>query len=204
MDAENDVKIIERKSVYEGYFRLDRYLIQHRLFNGGFSKTLAREVFERGSAAAALLYDPLLDQVVLIEEFRIGALTDPESPWLLEVVAGILNTDEKSEAVITRETKEESGLEILNLHFMYHYWVSPGASTEQLTLFCAQVDASKASGIHGLEEEGEDIRVLAIPFEEAYQALEKGKIKNAPTIISLLWLRLNKDFLREKWLHLGL
>ena len=199
MRTESDVKIIQKNTVYQGFFRLDHYLVQHRLFEGGFSGTLEREVFERGSAAAALLYDPLLDQVVLIEQFRIGALTDPDTPWLLELVAGILDKNEKPEELVAREAEEEAGLQIHNLHFMYHYWVSPGASTEQLTLFCAQVDASKASGIHGLPEEGEDIRVLPMPVEKAYQLLEAGKIKNAPTMIGLLWLKLNQQVLKKKW-----
>jgi ADP-ribose pyrophosphatase len=198
--TKNDVNIIEKNALHQGFFRLDQYLVQHRLFAGGFSKTFPREVLERGSAAAALLYDPILDKVVLIEQFRIGALNDPESPWLIEVVAGILNPKEKPSDLIVRETEEEAGLEVLDLHFMYQYWVSPGGSTEHLTLFCAKVDASRASGIHGLPDEGEDIRILVVSPEEAYQALEKGKIKNAPTIIGLLWLQLNKELLRSKWL----
>lgn len=197
--TKTDVNILEQKTLYQGFFRLDHYLLQHRLFAGGFSKTLSREVFERGSAAAALLYDPIRDKIVLIEQFRVGALQDPESPWLIEVVAGILNPGEKLTDLITRETKEEAGLDVFDLHFMYHYWVTPGASTEQLTLFCAKVDSTKADGIHGLAEEGEDIRILVVSPEEAYELLDHGKIKNAPTIIGLLWLRLNKEWLREKW-----
>ena len=199
--TKNDVKIIEKSTLYQGFFRLDHYLIQHRLFAGGFSKTLSREVFERTGVAAALLYDPQLDKVVLLEQFRIGALNDAESPWLIELVAGILNPEEKADDLIVRETEEEAGLKVLDLHFMYDYWVTPGASTEHLTLFCAKVDASKASGIHGLPDEGEDIRTLVLSPEEAYQALEEGKIKNAPTIIGLLWLQLNKKLLKLKWLE---
>jgi ADP-ribose pyrophosphatase len=196
----NHVKIIEKKTMYQGFFRLDRYLLQHRLFNGEFSPPLEREVFERGSAAAALLYDPVLDKLVLIEQFRVGALTDPESPWLIETVAGVLKPNEDPKDLIVRETMEEAGLVILDLHFIYHYWVSPGASTEQITLFCAKVDATQAAGIHGLVEEGEDIRSIVISPSEAFIALEKGYIKNAPTIISLQWLQMHKSVLQKKWL----
>lgn len=198
-DQEN-VTIIEKKTVYQGFFRLDRYLLQHSLFQGGFSPTLEREVFERGSAAAALLYDPVLDKLVLIEQFRVGALTDPESPWLIETVAGVLQPNEDPKDLIVRETMEEAGLEILDLHFMYHYWVSPGGSTEQITLFCAKVDSTQATGVHGLVEEGEDIRSIVVSPAEAFDALEKGDIKNAPTIISLQWLQMHKDVLQKKWL----
>ena len=116
--TKTDVNILEQKTVYQGFFRLDHYFVQHRLFAGGFSKTLSREVFERGSAAAALLYDPIRDKIVLIEQFRIGALQDSESPWLIEVVAGILNQDEKTTDLIVRETKEEAGLEVLRSTFI--------------------------------------------------------------------------------------
>ena len=154
---------------------------------------------EKCGAACALLYDPYLDKVVLIEQFRVGALADTESPWLIELIAGLLGPEETPEALVVRETKEEADLEILNLHFICQYWVTPGFSSEQVTLFCAKVDAAKAAGIHGLAEEGEDIRVMVVTPEEAYEAIEKGQIKNAPTIIGLQWLKLNKAMLREKW-----
>lgn len=195
----NPVKIVEKKSVYRGFFRIDRYLVQHRLFKGGFSNILQREVFERGSAAAALLYDPILDKLVLIEQFRIGALKDPESPWLIEVVAGVLKPQEEPQDLIIRETQEEADLEILDLHYICRYWVSPGGSTEQITLFCGRVDARKAGGIHGLPEEGEDIRSIVLSPSDAYVLLEKGQIKNAPTIIGLQWFQKNKKFLQEMW-----
>jgi ADP-ribose pyrophosphatase len=196
---ENDIKIIEKKTVYQGFFRVVHYLAQHRLFAGGWSQTIEREVMDKRGAAAGLLYDPNEDKVVLIEQFRIGALADPESPWLLELVAGVLELDEEPEALVVRETAEEAGLEVTDLHFICQYWVSPGISTEQVTLFCAKVDSTKAGGIHGLPEEGEDIRVTVVTPEQAYEALEKGQLKNAPTIIGLQWLRVNKKMLQAKW-----
>jgi ADP-ribose pyrophosphatase len=197
--AEQDVKIIEKKTVYQGFFRIHYYAVQHRLFAGGWSRTLEREVFDKEGAACALLYDPHVDKVVLIEQFRIGALADQESPWLIELVAGLLEPGETPEELVHRETQEEANLTVLDLQFICQYWVTPGVSTEQVNLFCAKVDATRANGIHGLPEEGEDIRVMVVDPEEAYQALEKGYIKNAPTIIGLQWLKLNKSLLQEKW-----
>jgi ADP-ribose pyrophosphatase len=84
------VEILDQTVGYNGYFRIERYRLRHRLFSGTWSRELVREVFERGHAAAVLPYDPVLDQVVLIEQFRIGALQTPGDPWLVEIVAGII------------------------------------------------------------------------------------------------------------------
>lgn len=197
--ADNDVKIIEKKTLYRGFLSVEQYFLQHRLFAGGWSQTIKREVFKKSGAAAALLYDPNLDKVVLLEQFRVGALEDKNSPWLVEVVAGLLEPEEQPVELVVRETKEEASLEVADLEFICQYWVTPGFSTEQVTLFCAKVDASKAGGIHGLPEEEEDIRTIVVTPEEAYQAMADGQIKNAPTIISLQWLQINKARLRAKW-----
>jgi ADP-ribose pyrophosphatase len=183
------LKFLKKKTVYQGFFAVTQYQIQHRLFAGGWSVPLKREVVDKCGAAAVLLHDPVLNKLVLIEQFRIGALADPDGPWLIELVAGILEVGEAPEALVTRETQEEAGLEIGDLQFICRYWVTPGFSNEQVTLFYAKVDASNAGGIHGLSHEGEDIRVIVVSPEEAYEALEKGQIKNAPTIIALQWLK---------------
>lgn len=198
--ADNDVKIVEKKTLYRGFLSVEQYFLQHRLFAGGWSQTIKREVFKKAGAAAALLYDPNLDKVVLLEQFRVGALEDKSSPWLIEVVAGLLEPEEQPAELAVRETKEEADLDVADLEFICQYWVTPGFSTEQVTLFCAKVDASKAGGIHGLPEEGEDIRIIIVTPEEAYQGIVDGQIKNAPTIISLQWLQINKDRLRAKWM----
>ncbi len=194
-----DVEIIEKQAAFQGFFRVDNYQIRHRLFKGGWSKPLQRELFERGHAAAVLLVDPLLNKIVLIEQFRMGPLNQSQYPWLLELVAGIIEPNETPEQVVNRESQEEAGLVIQEVFPMVEYWVSPGASTEKVNLFCARVDASKAGGIYGLEAEGEDIRVWVFSVEEVYQMLEKGKINNASTLIALQWFKLNEKQIRQQW-----
>ena len=193
------VEIFDKTVVYNGFFRLERYRLRHRLFSGAWSHELAREVFERGHAAAVLPYDPGRDQVVLIEQFRVGALEAPGGPWLLEIVAGVIDAGETPVEVIRREAVEESGCTLQDIVPICEYLVSPGGTSERLTLFCGKVDASLAGGTHGLAEEGEDTRVVVLEFAEAVAHLQAGKISAAAPIIALQWLMLNREQLRRRW-----
>lgn len=185
-------KILSKNIAYQGYFRIEAYELQFEKYDGNLSAPVKREIFERGIAVAVLPYDPILDKVVLIEQFRIGALKDDNSPWLLEVVAGIIEPGETPAEVARRETKEESGLDIQTLIPITKYWVSPGGTTETVDLFCAKVDASQAGGVFGLDLEDEDVKALAMSTEEAFAKVRSGEIRNAPSIIALQWLELNK------------
>ena len=190
---------IERKeSLYEGFFQAARYFFRHSLFKGGQSDTVAREAFLRTPAAAVLLYDPELDNVVLIEQFRLGPMIEDDNPWMLEIVAGIAEPDENPEDVVIREAMEESGCTVSKLFPLYSYYPSPGACNEVIHLYCGLTDSSKAGGIHGLESENEDIKVHVIPAEEALAMLNSGHINNASTIIALQWLSANRETLQER------
>jgi ADP-ribose pyrophosphatase len=199
MFTQNDYEIIQRDVPYQGIFRIARYQLRFRLFNGGWSPVVVREVMERKSAAGVLMYDPLLEQVVLIEQFRPGAIADPQSPWLIEVVAGVLEPNEAAKDLAIREANEEAGCDILDLCPICEYFVSPGGANEFFQLFCGRIDASKAGGLHGLKEENEDIRAFAVPLEEAFGLLQEGKIKTSPAIISIQWLQLNHSWLKQLW-----
>lgn len=197
--TQNDYEITKREVPYEGTFRMARYQLRFRLFNGDWSNIITREVMERSSAVAVIPYDPILDEVVLIEQFRPGALANPQSPWLIEIVAGIISPKEKPTFVAEREMVEEAGCEILDLYQICEYFVSPGGSNEYLYLFCGRVNASQAIGIHGLPEENENIRAFSLSTEEAFQWVQEGKIKTTPAIISLQWLQLNREWLKQLW-----
>lgn len=188
----SDVHLVSKKRGYQGFFALDEYEIKHKLFNGEMSRTFKREVFERGNASAVLLYDPSLDKIVLIEQFRIGAYAANRNPWMLELVAGIDESGETPENVVRREAMEEAGLELKTVKFALNYLVSPGGTSEVINLFIATVDSSMAKGIHGLADENEDIRVHTFDFKEAMQMIESGKICNAATILALYYLAVHK------------
>jgi len=191
--SKKDLQILDKKPLYKGFFQCNKYTLKHRLFAGGWSPAIEREIFERGHAAAVLPYDKKNDSVVLIEQFRFGAIDTDQSPWLIEIVAGIIEEGEQSVDVIQREALEEAGLTIQSTQFIMNSLLSPGACTEHVDIFIGSVDSSEASGLHGLEEEGEDIRVLVVPRETAYQWVLEGKINNSAAVIALLWLQLNKD-----------
>ncbi len=195
-----DIEILEKTPCYKGFFAIDRYRLRHRLFKGGWSQPIIRELFERGHAAAVLPYDPLRNEVILIEQFRIGAMDTPNGPWLLEIVAGIIETNEKAEDVVKRESLEEADCKVTDLIPLYDYLVSPGGMTERVALFCGRVDTQFAGGIHGAKDEGEDIKVHVASLEMALQFLETGKINSASAIIALQWLALNRDRVRTQWL----
>lgn len=191
--SKKDIEIIDELELYNGFTSLKEFHLKHRLFSGGWSATIRRELVLRGAAAGLLPYDPDRDEVVLIEQFRIGAMEDQNGPWILELIAGILEEGEDIKGLARREAEEEAGLQVAELHDICEYFVSPGASNEKITLFCCKVDSSKAGGIHGLQEEGEDIRVKVLAFEDAMDGIRSGLINNAASIIALQWLAMNKD-----------
>ncbi|WDE13016.1 NUDIX domain-containing protein [Thalassomonas haliotis] len=199
--SSEDVIEHAKETKYQGFFKINEYHISHRLFNGGFSKVLTREVFERGDAVVLLPYDPVNDSVVLLEQFRPGVLRSGASPWLLEFVAGMFDEGESAGEVAVREAKEEADLDIkeADLVPVLKYFSSPGGMSEYIHLYAARVDSSDVGGVYGLEQEGEDIRVQVFPRTQALQLLEKGKISNAATIIGLQWLALNYQKLQTLW-----
>ncbi len=190
--------IIEETTPYQGFFSLKKITLKHALYQGGWSPVITREVFHRGNCVAVLLYDPRRDEVVIIEQFRVGALQcpEPEQAWLLEIVAGAIEPGETAEDVAIREAQEEAGCRIHHLEKINNFFTSPGGTSERLTLFYGEVDTSMIGGIHGLTHEDEDILVKALPFETVYTLLQQGKIMSAIPIIALQWLYIHRDTLR--------
>ena len=199
--AKKDVEIIARETLYRGFFSLDLYRFRHRLFNGEMSGEVRREIFERGHAAVLLPYDPVRDEVVLIEQIRIAAWDTSETPWLLEMIAGMIEEGESVEDVARREAVEEADLVVGRTKPVLSYLASPGGTSERLSILVGEVDANQANGIHGLVEENEDIRVHVVSGEQAYQCVEEGSIDNAATVIALQWLQLHYEQLRKEWNH---
>jgi len=197
----NDAEILSEELLYQGFCNVKRYTVKNRLFAGDWTKPYQREIVARRAVAGALPYDPVRDQVVLIEQFRAGALKQLRSPWLLEIVAGIMDRDapESHEELIKREVKEEAGIEAQELILIHDYLVSPGGSSEAFRLYCARVDASQAPEFCGVAEEQEDIKIHVLPSKTAFKYVHSGKIFNASALIALQWLELNLKNLRQRW-----
>ena len=193
---EKAFKIVEETPVYRGFFNLSRLKLRHTLFRGGWSEPLDRELFHRGRCVGVLPYDPITDQVLLIEQFRVGAVPVKDDPWLLEIVAGAVEEGESPEEVAHRETLEEAGCALHKLIRIGEYFPTPGGCSEKITLFCGLVDASTAQGISGLVEEDEDIRVHVVDFQRALAWIQEGLIDSSTPIIGLYWLALNHERLR--------
>lgn len=193
-----DVEIVSTETLFQGFFRMVKYRFKHRLFQGGWSQTIEREMFERGHAAALLPYDPQRDQVVMIEQIRVGAL-EHANPWQLEIVAGIIDRAESAEEVVRREAEEEAGISVNRTEKITSYYPSAGGCSEKLDVYVGEVDASLAHGVHGLDYEGEDINVHVMSRRDAYQLVKEGRIENGASIIALQWLELNYGQLQSQW-----
>jgi len=199
--SSEDVSVLAKKSCYQGFFRVDEYQVSHRLFNGGMSKVLSREIFERGDAVAVIPYDPLRHSIVVVEQFRAGALRTQANPWLIEFIAGMFSANESPIDVAVREAKEEADITLskASMRHMMTYMSSPGGTSEQIHLYVAPVHAETVGGVYGLAEEGEDIKVHELSVNDALTFVNDGTINNAMTIIGVQWLALNYQQLQKQW-----
>ncbi|WP_298453277.1 NUDIX domain-containing protein [uncultured Marinobacter sp.] len=195
----SDVKVEKRETVFQGFFRMDKLWLTHPRFDGRNMPQFTRELFIRGDATCVLPYDPERDEVVLLEQFRLGAIGRDQSPWLLELIAGMNEEGESSEDVAQREAEEEAGLSFSKLEKICDYLVSPGGTTEMVYLYCGKVSTEFAGGLFGLEEESEDIRAHVVSADEAIAMISDGRINNAAAIIAMQWLQINRARLRAGW-----
>ncbi|MBT6426569.1 MAG: NUDIX domain-containing protein, partial [Rhodospirillaceae bacterium] len=107
---------------------------------------------------------------------------------------------EELEDVVRREAMEEASIELDNITHALDCFTSPGAVSEHISIYCARTDAATAGGVHGLAEEGEDIKVVVMPFADVMAALDDGRINAAPAIVALQWLALHREQIRRQWL----
>lgn len=185
------VSILDKETLHDGFLKVSRYTLQRSMYDGGMSGTITREVMERGHAVAVLMYDPKRDEIVVVEEFRIGAIHEDE-PWLLGLVAGMVEEGEEAEDVARREAEEESGADVQELEFIANYYCSAGGTTETTAVFYAEIDASKVDGVHGLEGESEDIKVVKMSAQSFIDSLAKPTLHTASLLVAGLWFKARK------------
>jgi ADP-ribose pyrophosphatase len=194
-----DVRVLDDEQAWRGHYAMRRLLLQYRSFSGGWVEPVMREVFERGDAVGVLPYHPESDSLVMVEQFRAGAIRGHDSPWMLELVAGVVEPGESDEAVAHRESMEEAACELLEMVPIATVFPSAGACSEQVRLYCARVADADVGGVHGLAEEGEEILVHKVPRTQALDLLAMDRVPNGHTLIALQWLHIHGDCLRERW-----
>ncbi len=196
----DDVELLERETLFQGWLRLERHRYRHALFQGGVSRVFTREVFIRNSAVALLPYDPITDRVCLIEQFRCGLFTGGDNPWSIEMVAGLMDKREETEDVARREAHEEAGLNVKRVKAMPGGFTMPGSCDEMFHFFVGEVDLpDTTSKIFGLVEEDENIKTHIISRAEAIAWMDNGKIRNLPTLYGLSWFARFGEALRSEW-----
>ncbi|KRO80200.1 NUDIX domain-containing protein [Gammaproteobacteria bacterium] len=193
------IEVDHRETLFDSFLRVDRLKLRHSLFAGGWSELMTRELLLRPRAVGVLLFDPVRQQVVLVRQIRVGMLDEGQHPWLLELVAGMVESGEEPIEVAARESLEEANTKPQDLLQICEYYNSPGISNERITLFCGRVDATQAGGIFGLDAEHEDIEVVVLSLADALAKVASGEINNAMSIIALQWLQLNQPMLEESW-----
>lgn len=199
-----DVVIHEKTRVFEKHFAVDLYRVSYKKFNGHTTRILDREIFERSTDAVAILpFDPVSEEVVLIEQFRPGALKDPVSPWLVEIVAGMIDVGESELDAAVRELQEESGIVIKpeDLHYINAVYPSPGGCSERVTLYIGKIRADHILAHGGLDAEDEDIRIFKMPAKYAFEYCRNGRINNAAALMALQHLQLYYDEIRASFLN---
>ncbi|MBV9554058.1 MAG: NUDIX domain-containing protein [Alphaproteobacteria bacterium] len=196
-----DVRVLAQEVAFKRHLRLDVVRFRHRLFSGEWSGERVWDIVRRGASVAVVLYDPDRDAVVLVEQFRLAPLMTGFTPWVVEVVAGLVDHEgEADEDVARREAVEEAGLEVLGeLIPIQRYTPTPGDSDQATMLFCGRVDSRGAGGVYGVADEDEDIRVVVKPLAEIESMVDAGAIDNGHSLICLYWLIRHRDELRRKW-----
>ncbi len=179
-------RIVDKELCYQGFFAMHAYHVEHERFDGGMMQ-VRRENMERGDAAAILLYDPHVDEVLLLEQFRIGPVARDDNPWLVEIVAGMIDAGESPEAAVIREAREEAGFVPEQVTFLGRYYTTPGACSERIDLFLGLVDKSApvAAG-GGCAAEQEDIRTSWVSRQRAMALLAEGRIASGAPMLALL------------------
>ena len=195
-------RITTRKRVFEGFHTLDIVKAEPRSLKfEGFAPEMEREIFSCGGYAMVVLYVPETDEILLNEQFRLGAfIADPDNAFLLECAAGMLDDGESAADAARRETLEETGCEVLDLISVGSFFTSPGCIDELAHVFVGRIDKADTTCVFGVEEEGEEIRTHLLPADKVFEMLDAGLIRNGASALGLHWFARHKDRVRAQWL----
>ena len=193
------VEIIEETQDYKkAIFRIVQAKLRHEKFSGEMGDEITRLSLERGDAVAAVIHNPVEDTILLIEQFRYPTYGKTGDGWVQELPAGIVEEGEDPSYTMKREIEEETGYEVDTLRHLYTFFLSPGGSSERVFLYYGRLDTDeKTFDGGGLDHEGEDIRTLRMPVDEALKKLKDRGFTDAKTILGLQWLQMNRTALEK-------
>ena len=184
------IEVIEEKIVYQGFLSVKQFILRHSLFSGGWSPQVNREVVLSDRVVGVLLFDPVADKVLLVEQFRLGPYEVGEPAWVSEIIAGRVDKNESLEKAAHREVMEEAGCTVTHLLPIADYYPTPSGCDEKVKLYCGFFSSEGTGGrLCGMKNEEEDIRTCLIETHIIFEALNAGEINNAATLIALQWLQ---------------
>jgi GDP-mannose pyrophosphatase NudK len=186
------VRNIEKHILSNQWYTLRKISYEYQKKNGEWA-VQHREAYDRGNGAAILLYNKEQKTVVLTRQFRMPTyINGNKTGMMIEACAGLLE-ENNAEDCIRRETEEETGYVVSDVHKVLEVYMSPGSVTEILYLFVAEyAQEHKITEGGGLEHEEEDIDVLEMPFEQALNMVKTGEIKDAKTVLLLQYAQINQ------------
>ena len=180
-------KIIKKRKIYDGFFKLHEISFIHKKHNGKWSDEIKREIFGGAHVSGVLPYDPIKKKIVLIKQFRPGLLKRKELPIMTEIVAGIIDDKENPHETAKRECKEETGCEIKKLIEIFSYYPAPGSSESYYNLYLGEIESFEGTRNMGQQKENEDILAKSYSIDEIKSLLSNNKIKNGLTLLALQW-----------------
>lgn len=189
---EDRIKVSKTETLSNEWGILNKITFELKTTNGEWEKQV-RESYDTGDGATVLLYNTLTKKVVLTRQFRLPTyLNGNMGGFLTEACAGLLDQDPPIECVV-KEAREETGYDISNPQKIFEAYMSPGSVTEIMHFFIAEYSQKmNVDEGGGVDDEQEDIEVIEMDFNEAWNAVEKGEIKDAKTIMLLQHMKLQK------------
>jgi len=186
-----NVKIVETKVLSDNWYTLKKITFNY-LKKDGTWQTQMRESYDRGNGAVILLYNAKKKTVILTRQFRLPSyINGNDDGMMIECCAGMLDND-NPEDTVRKEALEETGYQIQNVRKLFEAYMSPGAVTEILHFFVAEYNEHmKVAEGGGLDHEQEDIEVLELDFDDAYNKIASGDIKDAKTILLLQYAKIH-------------
>ncbi len=182
-DVSLDVEILEERNEFEGFRKVRTYRYRETV-----SGTEARrEIVVGAPAVAVVAYDPRLERLVMIRQFRLGAQMGTGRGFCAEIAAGLIDPGETALSTAERELEEEVGLKPLKLEKLCDFLTTPGLSNEVIHLFYAEVDASNLAKVAGLESETEETFPFTLTLDEALDAIDDGRITNGIAQLGIFW-----------------